>query len=76
MLIALVPFSAAAVENEAAAEAGKVEKLDSVIVSASRAGRKTPVTYSMVYKEQMRGVESPELPAYGPEPAAVSGGGK
>ena len=55
MLIALVPFSAAAVENEAAAEAGKVEKLDSVIVSASRAGQKRlRVTYSMVYKEQMR----------------------
>ena len=54
VLIALVPFSASAVKNEAAAEAGKVEKLDSVIVSASRAGRKTPVTYSMVYKEQMR----------------------
>lgn len=32
----------------------KVEKLDSVIVSASRAGKSTPVTYTMVGKEQLR----------------------
>lgn len=33
----------------------KVEKLDSVVVSASRAGRKTPVTYTMVGKDELSG---------------------
>ena len=49
VLSALVPFSAAAAENEAAGNPAeeKVEKLDSAVVSASRAGKKTPVTYSM-----------------------------
>lgn len=32
----------------------KVERLDSVIVSASRAGKKTPVTYTMVGKDELR----------------------
>lgn len=54
----LVPFSAAAAENEAAVKAGSEEemtdKLDSVVVSASRAGKNTPVTYTMVGKEQLR----------------------
>lgn len=52
VLSALIPFSAAAVEKEAADE--KVERLDSVVVSSSRAGRNTPVTYSMVGKEELR----------------------
>ena len=54
MLIALVPFSAAAVENEAAAEAEKVEKLDSAVVSVSRAGDRTPVTFTMVGRDELR----------------------
>lgn len=33
----------------------KVEKLDSVVVSASRAGKKTPVTYTMVGKDELSG---------------------
>ncbi len=55
VLSALVPFSAAAAENEAAGNPAeeKVEKLDSAVVSASRAGKKTPVTYSMVYREEL-----------------------
>ena len=48
-LSTLIPFSAAAVEKEAADE--KVERLDSVVVSTSRAGRDTPVTFTMVGKE-------------------------
>ena len=52
VLSALVPFSAAGVEKEAADE--KAEKLDSVVVSSSRAGKNTPVTYSMVGKEELR----------------------
>lgn len=50
-----MPFSAAAAEDEAAVPAGeRVDKLDSVVVSASRAGRNTPVTYTMVGREQLR----------------------
>ena len=52
VLSALIPFSAAGVEKEAADE--KAEKLDSVVVSSSRAGKNTPVTYSMVGKEELR----------------------
>ena len=41
--------------NDGVAEShDNVERLDSVIVSASRAGKKTPVTYSMVGKEELR----------------------
>ncbi len=50
-LSALVPFSAAAVEKEAADE--KVERLDSVVVSTSRAGKDYPVTFTMVGKESL-----------------------
>ena len=32
----------------------KVEKLDSVIVSASRAGKNTPVTFTNVNKDELR----------------------
>lgn len=50
-----MPFSAAAAEDEAAVPAEeRVDKLDSVVVSASRAGRNTPVTYTMVGREQLR----------------------
>lgn len=47
---ALIPFSAAAVEKEDV----RHEKLDSVVVAASRAQSTTPVTFTMVGKEEMR----------------------
>ena len=50
-LCSLIPFSAAAVEKEATDE--KVERLDSVVVSASRAGSDTPVTFTMIGKESL-----------------------
>ena len=49
---ALIPFSAQGVEKEAADK--KVERLDSVVVSTSRAGQNTPVTFTMVGKEELR----------------------
>ena len=51
-LSALIPFSAQGVEKEAADE--KVERLDSVVVSSSRAGSDTPVTFTMVGKDELR----------------------
>ena len=51
-LSALIPFSAQGVEKDATDE--KVERLDSVVVSTSRAGRNTPVTYTMVGKDELR----------------------
>ena len=51
-LSALIPVSVQGAETEAADE--KVERLDSVVVSSSRAGRNTPVTYTMVGKEELR----------------------
>ena len=51
-LHALIPFSVQGMEKEAADE--KVEKIDSVVVLSSRAGRDTPVTFTMVGKEQLR----------------------
>ena len=51
-LSSLIPFMAQGAVKEAADE--KVEKLDSVVVSSSRAGRDTPVTYTMVGGEQLR----------------------
>ena len=50
-LCALIPFSAQGVEKEAADETA--ERLDSVVVSTSRAGRDTPVTFTMVGKESL-----------------------
>lgn len=54
--MSLIPALAAAagVEERENDSAEKVEKLDSVVVSASRAGKSTPVTYTMVGKEQLR----------------------
>lgn len=49
---ALIPFSAQGVEKEAADE--KVERLDSIVVSSSRAGKDTPVTFTTVGKESLR----------------------
>lgn len=46
-LFALIPFTVqGAVEED-------TERLDSVVVSTSRAGRNTPVTYTMVSKEEL-----------------------
>ena len=50
-LCSLIPFSAAAVEKEATDE--KVERLDSVVVSTSRAGQDTPVTFTMIGRESL-----------------------
>ena len=52
VLSALIPFSAQGAEKEAADE--KVERLDSVVVSSSRAGKNTPVTFTMVGKDELR----------------------
>ena len=35
---------------------GTVEKLDSAVVSTSRAGKSTPVTYTMVSRDELRAV--------------------
>ena len=51
-LSVLIPFSAQGVEKEG--PDGRVEKLDSVVVSTSRAGTDTPVTFTMVGKEELR----------------------
>ena len=51
-LSTLIPFSVQGAETEAADE--KVERLDSVVVSSSRAGKNTPVTFTMVGKEELR----------------------
>ena len=50
-LTALIPFSAQGVGREAADE--KVERLDSVVVSSSRAGKDTPVTFTSISKESL-----------------------
>lgn len=52
MLLTLSPVNSfAGVEPDGE----KVEKLDSVVVSASRAGKKTPVTFTMVGKDELGG---------------------
>ena len=50
-LSVLIPFSAAAVGKEATDE--KVERLDSVVISTSRAGKDTPVTFTMIGREAL-----------------------
>ncbi len=52
MLLAMAPAAAFAGTGDETPE--KVEKLDSVIVSASRAGDKTPVTFTMVGREALQ----------------------
>ena len=51
-LSTLIPFSAQGVGIEAAEK--KVERLDSVVVSSSRAGKDTPVTFTMVGKDELK----------------------
>ena len=51
-LLTLIPFSAQGVEKEATDE--KVERLDSIVVSSSRAGKDTPVTFTTITKEALR----------------------
>lgn len=54
--IALIPFSAAAAGDEGTDDKSvRNERLDSTVVVASRAGKSTPVTYTMVGKEHLRG---------------------
>lgn len=50
-LLALIPGNVQGTEPD-----GTVEKLDSAVVSTSRAGKTTPVTYSMVSREELRSV--------------------
>lgn len=51
-LFALVPGAVQGTEPEGGV--GKVEKLDSAVVLTSRAGRNTPVTFTMVSKDELR----------------------
>ena len=51
-LNALIPGIVQGAEPEGTEE--RHEKLDSVVVSSSRAGNNTPVTYSMVYKDELQ----------------------
>ena len=54
-LCSLIPFSAQGVGKEATfSNDEKVERLDSVVVSSSRAGKDTPVTFTMIGKEDLR----------------------
>ena len=48
----LIPFPAQGAWKEATDE--KVERLDSVVVSSSRAGRNTPVPFTMIGREDLR----------------------
>ena len=50
-LMTLIPGTVQGTEPE-----GAVEKLDSAVVSTSRAGKSTPVTYTMVSREELREV--------------------
>ena len=50
-LSSLIPFFAQGAEKEAADE--KVERLDSTVITASRAGKDTPVTFTMIGKESL-----------------------
>ncbi|MBR5835140.1 MAG: TonB-dependent receptor [Bacteroidales bacterium] len=50
-ILSLIPSVAQGAVEEAADE--KVERLDSVVVSSSRAGRNTPVTFTMVDKDEL-----------------------
>lgn len=50
----LLPFTAFADGGNSGDEPEKVERLDSVVVSVSRAGKKTPVTFTMLGKDQLR----------------------
>ena len=52
VLNALIPGFVQGADPEDAVE--KVERLDSVVVSSSRAGKDTPVTFTMIHKEELR----------------------
>ena len=56
MLLITAPAAAFAGNDSKSAgeESDKVEHLDSVVVSASRAGKSTPVTYTMVGRQEIR----------------------
>lgn len=54
-LCALIPFSVQGMEKEAAfTDSVKTERLDSIVVSSSRAGKDTPVTFTMIGREELR----------------------
>ena len=52
VLNALIPGFVQGTDPEDVVE--KVERLDSVVVSSSRAGKDTPVTFTMIHKEELR----------------------
>ena len=76
-LSSLIPFFAQGAEKEAADE--KVERLDSTVVTASRAGKDTPVTFTMIGKESLsRSNPQNSLPmnlAFQPSVISVNEGG-
>ena len=53
----LLVAACAAVSALAFAQDEKVERLDSIVVSASRAGKKTPVTYTNIGKDALRAAD-------------------
>lgn len=73
-LLALIPGTVQGTEPE-----GTVEKLDSAVVSVSRAGKSTPVTYSVVSRDELRSVNPmgslPMALAMQPSVVAVNEGG-
>ena len=73
-LIALIPGTVQGAEPE-----GIVDKLDSAVVMTSRAGSTTPVTYSMVSKDELRGTNPlnslPMALALQPSVVSVNEGG-
>ena len=71
-LCALVPF-------DAMAQTEKQERLDSVVVSSSRAGSRTPVAYTMVWGEELKSSNPmkslPELLSFQPSVVTYNEGG-
>ena len=54
-LSSLIPLSVQGARREAVlSDEEKIERLDSVVVSSSRAGKDTPVTFTMVGKESLK----------------------
>ena len=76
-LLALVPLSSFA-QNDIL-DANEKQKLDSIVISATRAGKYTPVSYSEVTKEQMQQKSSsyslPMLLALEPSVVSTTEGG-
>ncbi|MDY6278490.1 MAG: TonB-dependent receptor, partial [Bacteroidales bacterium] len=54
LFISAAVLAASMAGTASAQEIEKQERLDSIVVSASRAGKSTPVTYTMVGKQELR----------------------